>query len=80
MSVKQWFQQAVDALPETVTVEEAFERLYSAFRSKQAFGQGQRMSAILEKLAGRGGPEGISDPAGWEREVRQDRPLPGRDP
>lgn len=39
---------------------------------------GPAMVAALEALAAGGGP-GIADPAAWEREVRADRPLPGRD-
>ncbi len=39
---------------------------------------GPAMAAALEALAASGGPS-IADPAEWEREVRADRPLPGRD-
>lgn len=41
--------------------------------------QGQRMAAALERLAALPALEDISDPSAWERETRQDRPLPGRD-
>jgi hypothetical protein len=41
--------------------------------------RGQQMAAALEALAALGGLSGITDPAAWEREVRQDRPLPGRE-
>src|SRR5260370_9399232 len=41
--------------------------------------QGQQMAAALEKLAACQAVESIADPAAWEREMRQDRPLPGRD-
>lgn len=33
----------------------------------------------LEELAAAGGIASIPDPAAWEREIRQDRPLPGRE-
>jgi predicted transcriptional regulator len=36
MSIKQQFHAAVEALPDSVSVEEAFERLYQAFKLKQA--------------------------------------------
>lgn len=36
MSVKQALSEAIEALPESTTLEEAFERLYRAFRLKQA--------------------------------------------
>jgi hypothetical protein len=41
---------------------------------------GPAMAAALEALATAGGPEGIDDPDGWQREVRADRPpaRPGR--
>ncbi len=41
--------------------------------------QGQRMAAALERVAAACSLVGIPDPAAWEREVREDRPLPGRD-
>lgn len=37
--------------------------------------RGDRMANALERLAASGGP-GIDDPLEWERESRQDRPLP----
>lgn len=33
---------------------------------------------FLRKLASRGGLGGIPDPVRWQREIRQDRTLPGR--
>ncbi len=33
----------------------------------------------LEGLAARGGITGIEDPSAWQREVRSDRVLPGRE-
>ena len=36
---------------------------------------GQAMAAI----AAAGGPSGFGDPADWQREVRAERPLPGRE-
>lgn len=38
---------------------------------------GQPMIDILQKIAESDGP-GIDDPMTWQREMRQDRPLPGR--
>ena len=34
--------------------------------------------AALREIAKRGGT-GIEDPLAWQREIRKDRPLPGRD-
>ena len=39
----------------------------------------ERMAKALEKLASINAFSGISDPSEWQREVRKDRPLPGRD-
>ena len=40
--------------------------------------QGQRMADALRRLAARGGPSGISDALEWQRQQREDRPLPER--
>ncbi|MFO8099743.1 MAG: hypothetical protein R6T83_09015 [Salinibacter sp.] len=41
--------------------------------------RGQQMADALSKLAESGAFSGVEDPSAWQREVRQDRPLPGRD-
>jgi hypothetical protein len=41
--------------------------------------QGQRMAKALERLAASNAFADIKDPVAWQREVRKDRPLPGRD-
>lgn len=41
-------------------------------------GSGLRMAEALGRLAAAGGPD-IEDPAAWERRMREDRSLPGRD-
>jgi hypothetical protein len=40
--------------------------------------RGHAMAAILEKLAERRTFSAITDPVRWQRELRQDRGLPGR--
>ncbi len=40
---------------------------------------GRQMAAALERLAREDPPIEIGDPAQWERSLRQDRPLLGRD-
>ena len=40
--------------------------------------RGQRMAAALEQLAAAHAVAEITDPAAWEREIRQDRVLPNR--
>ncbi|TAF43121.1 MAG: hypothetical protein EAZ68_08725, partial [Oscillatoriales cyanobacterium] len=39
----------------------------------------QRIVEILEKIAESNVFADINDPVEWQRELRQDRPLPGRD-
>jgi len=39
---------------------------------------GPVLAAIFEKLAELGGID-IDDPIAWQREIRKDRPLPGRE-
>lgn len=41
--------------------------------------QRQLAVAALAELAAAGGISSIPDPAAWQREIRQDRALPGRD-
>ena len=42
-------------------------------------GRGRRMAAVLQRMADRGALAHIDDPAAWQREIRKDRPLPGRE-
>jgi hypothetical protein len=44
----------------------------------EARARGPAMAALLEKLAARGTFAAITDPVRWQRELRQDRVLPGR--
>ncbi|MCX7014277.1 MAG: hypothetical protein NTW86_17285 [Candidatus Sumerlaeota bacterium] len=39
----------------------------------------RRVTAALDALRQSGAFAGISDPVAWQREIRQDRPLPGRE-
>jgi hypothetical protein len=41
--------------------------------------RGQQMADALSKLAEAGAFSGIEDPSAWQRDIRRDRPLPGRD-
>lgn len=42
--------------------------------------RGRRMASALQRVADAGGAlAGIADPVEWQREIRQDRPLPGRE-
>jgi hypothetical protein len=39
---------------------------------------GKRAIEFLRQIACRGGIKSIPDPVAWQREIRRDRPLPGR--
>lgn len=41
--------------------------------------RGQRMADALSKLADVGAFRAVDNPSEWQREIRQERPLPGRD-
>jgi hypothetical protein len=41
--------------------------------------RGSRMAASLQRLADCNAFAEIIDPIAWQREIRRDRPLPGRD-
>jgi hypothetical protein len=41
--------------------------------------RGHKMADALSKLAESGAFSGVEDPSAWQREIRRDRPLPGRD-
>lgn len=41
--------------------------------------QGVTTLNSLRRIAARGGIKNILDAAQWQREIRQDRPLPGRE-
>ena len=45
----------------------------------EAYARGHAMAALLEKLAKRRTFSTIPDPVKWQRELRQDRVLPGRE-
>lgn len=40
---------------------------------------GVEMSRLMTEMAKSGGIKSISDPESWQREIRKDRPLPGRE-
>ncbi|MEG3874293.1 hypothetical protein QUB36_18175 [Microcoleus sp. AT8-B1] len=55
-----------------VTLQEDRSTLSAEFRR-------HRIVEVLEKIAANNVFADISDPVEWQRDLRQDRPLPGRD-
>lgn len=39
---------------------------------------GKAIVKILERMVARNALSSIADPSAWQREIREDRPLPGR--
>ena len=73
----EWSSDAPDVAPNqaltvTVTIIET-----ASVPAKPA--QGARMAAMLAQLATLETRSEIDDPLAWERDIRQDRQLPGRD-
>jgi hypothetical protein len=46
--------------------------------SRLTMNRGQQMATILQRMADRHALSAIADPAEWQKNIRQDRPLPGR--
>lgn len=61
------------------TTDVLVEVLPHAESTEEKRTRGERMAAALQRIADRGGIQSIPDPAAWQREMRVDRSLPGRD-
>ena len=68
-------------LPDDFLVGEEVEVVVTAVSSAEKERQNIALAlAILRRIAERGTlAKAIPDPVAWQREIRQDRPLPGRD-
>jgi hypothetical protein len=70
-STKKYLKQCLDFLNSKIAQETS--------SSLKMTSDGKAMAKALAKLAASGSVSKISDPSAWQREQRQDRPLPGRD-
>ncbi len=75
----QWVGDAPPLLPGKSRVRVSVTLLDSIQTDGEKAIRGQRRAEALERLAARGGVASIPDPDAWQREMREDRPLPGRD-
>ncbi|MFM9903074.1 MAG: hypothetical protein ACKVQJ_00715 [Pyrinomonadaceae bacterium] len=67
-------------IPEEVANDGVMEVYVTRVRDTKNYEpNGKRAMSILEKIADRGGIKSIVDPVAWQREIRKDRPLPGRE-
>ena len=55
------------------------ERIRASQSAYAEVERGQRIKAALQKLAELNTFADIHDPIEWQRQIRKDRPLPGRD-
>lgn len=74
----EWRGDGPEHIDEEQAVEVYVTILKEAATASEISDQGKRMSAALETLAGINALSDISDPSAWQREQRQDRPLPDR--
>jgi hypothetical protein len=75
-----WQEAPGDALPANQPVEVLVTILNGQGDGDSAAAHGRRRVAALQKLVALNGLSGISDPVQWQRELREDRDLPGRAP
>jgi len=69
-----------DAAPTDLNAEQSVEvTIVSSPTDSDVVARGRRMVEILERLAAMNAFSEISDPSEWQREIRKDRPLPGRE-
>jgi len=70
----------LDAPPELVNLHPVM--VFVTFLEEPTLTQtasGPRMAEILQQMADRNALSQIPDPVAWQREIRQDRSLPGRE-
>ncbi len=75
----EWSDEAPDLNTEEHPVAVHVTILEETAPLREQITQGQRMAAALERLAALHALADLTDPATWEREIRQDRPLPDRE-
>ena len=73
----EWLEEAPESQPDAPL------RVHVTVLEQEPLAEGQArghaMAALLEKLAARGTFAAIPDPVKWQRELRHDRALPGRE-
>lgn len=74
----EWREEVPEALPPDRELA-VMVTILDEPASPSLTGRGPRMAEALEKLAKAGGIHGIDDPLRWERDLRREPPLPGRD-
>jgi hypothetical protein len=75
----EWIGEAPPRPPDKSKVRVHVTLLDQVVTDEDEAARGRRRAEALERLAARGGVASIPDPDAWQREMREDRPLPGRD-
>ncbi|PLS80331.1 MAG: hypothetical protein CYG59_08525 [Chloroflexi bacterium] len=75
----EWSDEAPELVVDGQPVPVHVTILDESLLQSQRHAGGQHMAAALERLATRGGLANMPDPVTWQREIRQDRNLPGQD-
>jgi hypothetical protein len=75
----EWRDEEPKGLSPDRTVEVSVTILEPTDSPATAQARGAAMAAALERLATAGGPRSFGDAAGWERDTREERTLPGRE-
>ncbi len=84
-TLQQQILQDLEALPEPMQAEtlDFVQFLKTKLERNQQDAANQPNGAaivlIMERMAARNALSSIKDPSAWQREIRQDRPLPGRE-
>ena len=73
----EWLEEAPE--PQTDAPLRVHVTVLEQESPSEAHARGYAMAALLEKLAKRHTFSTIPDPVKWQRELRQDRGLPGRE-
>ncbi len=69
-----------DDVPQSVRDKKSLTVDVTVVTSRQKLKKpdGEKMADALAKIAAMGGITSIKDPVKWQREIRKERPLPGR--
>ena len=70
----------IDGRPDPRTPADVEITVLQSESEEERLARGIRMARALERVSqAKGAFSEIADPVAWQREIRQDRPLPGRE-
>jgi hypothetical protein len=74
-----WLEASEQSFPVSHSVEALITPLHEQPQSLSAEKQAERRLAALKKLASINAFSTVADPEAWQRDIRADRKLPGRE-